>query len=261
MACGLQGASLSWTFVPPDGEPKWLYQRLKRDGSWDEWTPFSENAQGPVYTHLTDLSGVFRVKAVLHLSDSIALERLFTRRVDEEHGRGKIGDPDAFGVADTQFQVDFSACARDFLGSDAHPYDGAVSASYGFPGIPKNKYKCNIFVAHRACQSGASVPKINGRWEWWPRFPPSANQWAGTEDTHHDIEGEQTDIESWILLPSSSFYPQPGFIIAHPAEKGSGHVGIVDYDGEGIGAGVYYGVSKMYEKFYDGKSGFRKYVP
>jgi len=40
-------------------------------------------------------------------------------------------------------------------------------------------------------------------------------------------------MKKWPLLPVP-LYPQPGLIVAHPAATGSGHCGIVDYDGVGI---------------------------
>lgn len=69
-----------------------------------------------------------------------------------------------------------------------------------------------------------------------------------------------TDIDNWTLLTTP--YPQPGFIVGHPSASGPGHVGIVDYDGHGIGAGSVSGtVNKKYGLFLDGTSGFRKYEP
>ena len=244
------------SYVLPPGEPKWMYQRRMRGKSWDDWTAFSEDAQELTYTHATDLSGIFRVKAVLHLSESMSIERVFTREEDESNGLGKVGEPDAFGVADTQWQVEFSALARTWLGSTNYPYDGVVSADYGFPEYPANSYKCNIFVAHRAVEAGAVVPTISG---FLNEYPPTANQWAGTEYTHSPIPWDLTYISHWVLEDSA--YPQPGFVIAHPSSFGSGHVGVVDYDGIGIGAGYSGTVNKQFNKFYDGTSGFRRYEP
>ena len=51
-------------------------------------------------------------------------------------------------------------------------------------------------------------------------------------------------------------------IVAHPNAESSGHAGITDYDGMGIGAGSTLGtVNKQYDRFYDGTSGFRRYEP
>ena len=248
---------LPTSYVPPANEPKWYYQQLKTDGSWEAWTSFGSTAHGKTYAHTTTMSGVFRVKTVLTVCDSVLCEKILERTADEADGYGKVGDPDAFGVTDTQIQIDIRDAAKGFLGSTAYPYDGVVTAQYGFPEYPANTYKCNIFVAHRAKQAGADVPAINGI---PATYPPLANEWAGTEDTHPFIPGFQTDIDHWTLLITS--YPQPGFIVGHPNASGSGHVGIVDYDGHGIGAGSVSGtVNKKYGLFLDGTSGFRKYEP
>ena len=139
-----------------------------------------------------------------------------------------------------------------------YSYQGTVPAAHGFPEYGTNTFKCNIFVAHRATQAGAVVPKINGLLY---DYPPLANEWAGTEDTNPYWPGLQTTIEGWPLL-ATPFYPQPGMIVAHPNAESSGHVGITDYDGRGIGAGSSFGtVNKMYMDFLDGTSGFRRYEP
>jgi len=65
-------------------------------------------------------------------------------------------------------------------------------------------------------------------------------------------------MKKWPLLPVP-LYPQPGLIVAHPAATGSGHCGIVDYDGVGIAAGVN-DVNKLYLYWFDGTSGWRTYV-
>jgi len=220
---------LPTSYVLPVEEPKWYYQRLKADGLWEAWTSFGDSAHDKIYTHTTTISGVFRVKAVLTVGSSIIYEKVYERTTDEAEGFGKIGEPDAFGVTDTQIQIAIRNSAMGFLGSTAYTYGGIVSAQYGFPEYPADTYKCNIFVAHRAVQAGANVPAING---FPAKYPPLANEWAGIEDTHPLIPGFQTDIDGWTLLTTS--YPQPGFIVGHPNASGSGHVGIVDYDGQGI---------------------------
>lgn len=56
---------------------------------------------------------------------------------------------------------------------------------------------------------------------------PSANQWSGADTK---------PIPGWTLLPRET-YPQPGFVIAR-SNSGSGHCGIIDYDGAWISAGA-----------------------
>ena len=77
--------------------------------------------------------------------------------------------------------------------------------------------------------------------------PPLANDWANGE----------APIQGWTYL-GRSCWPEPGLVVAHPAALGSGHVGVVDYDGEGIAAGTEK-VSRWYD-FLDGTSGFNQYT-
>jgi hypothetical protein len=247
------------SYVPPAEEPKWYYQRLKADGLWEAWTSFGTSASGKTYTHTTTQSGVFRIKAVLSAEGTVSCEKVYERTSDEANGYGMAGDPDAFGVADTQMQVNIRNAAKGFLGNSDYEVSDVVPAQYGFPEVAAGANKCNIFVAHRAAQAGATVPLIGG---YLGGDPPSANQWAGQDDTHPIFPpGVQTDIDHWILIPNPT-YPQPGFIVGHPNPAGSGHVGIVDYDGQGIATGSLAGkIHKKYPAFLDGTSGFRKYEP
>jgi len=241
----------------PEDEPKWFYQQLSSDGSWGNWIQFGGLAQGTNYVHETTQSGIFRVKAILTIGREPFGERVYERTTDELFGPGTSGTPDAFGVVDTQMQIAIRNAAKGFLGSTNYPRNGVVAAEYGFPEYEEGTFKCNIFVAHRAVQAGANVPAINGI---PATYPPLANEWAGTEDTHPFIAGFQNDIENWFLMTNPT-HPQPGMIVAHPSQTGPGHVGIVDYDGNGIGAGVSGIVNKRYPDFLDGTSGFRRYDP
>ena len=64
-------------------------------------------------------------------------------------------------------------------------------------------------------------------------------------------------ILGWEHL-GNGIYPEPGFVVAHPNPSGLGHVGVVDYDGEGIGAGKVR-VTRRYAPFLDGTCGYRIY--
>ena len=50
-----------------------------------------------------------------------------------------------------------------------------------------------------------------------------------------------------------------GYVVGHPASPGSGHVGIVDFDGEAIAAGRL-NVNRQYGEWLDGTSGYRRYI-
>lgn len=64
-----------------------------------------------------------------------------------------------------------------------------------------------------------------------------------------------------ICFPQMAFirWPEPGYVVGHPASVGSGHVGIVDFDGEGVAAGRTE-VNRRCDWFLDGTSGFSVYV-
>ena len=66
-------------------------------------------------------------------------------------------------------------------------------------------------------------------------------------------------IPHWSHLPSLAIV-QPGYISGHPAATGSGHVGIVDFDGECIAAGAE-NVNRQYPHWKDGTCGFNKHNP
>jgi hypothetical protein len=65
------------------------------------------------------------------------------------------------------------------------------------------------------------------------------------------------NIAPWIHVPASAAL-EPGFVIAHPNSGGSGHCGIVDYDGWGIAAGTL-NVNRQSVMFLDGSSGLSKW--
>lgn len=52
---------------------------------------------------------------------------------------------------------------------------------------------------------------------------------------------------------------EPGLVIGHPASEGSGHCGIVDFDGYAIGAGKFK-VMRLYEDFLDGSCGYKRWI-
>lgn len=101
----------------------------------------------------------------------------------------------------------------------------------------------NFFVAHVAEEAGFNVPGIRGSNPLLP-YPPLANDWASGG----------ISIPGWQHL--STTYPQPGWIVDHPA-SGSGHCGIVDYDGYAIAAGLNE-VNRKDDRFLDGTCGYNK---
>ncbi len=208
----------------------WHTRRLKSDGSYDEWQLAEYNLHGASIVLTPLLGGIYQIRALASVAAGGADERFYVWEADENPTTGlkKRGKIKAFGVCDEQWQIDLRNCAKSFIGSTAYLELTDVPAQYGFSASPgrNDAYKCNLFVAHRAVQSGLSVPAIHGR--LWRAHPPLANEWG---DRSFAIQG-------WLCI-DLSFCPQPGYISSDPAPAGMpGHVGIVDFDGQGISAGM-----------------------
>ena len=136
------------------------------------------------------------------------------------------GELKSLGVVSHTWQQTLRNCALGHLGSTAYLSTAALPAQYGFPAYPAGDvvFKCNIFVAHRIVQSGLPCPKTRG---WFNSYPPLANDWANPS----------YEIGDWVLMPSEE-YPEPGYVAADPDLDTSGHMGILDFDGCGISAGM-----------------------
>ena len=221
----------------------WCTRRLRHDGTYTEWTlaaPGQVNASESIEV---SEGGVYQVKAIARLQEATE-EVYFLRSVDEDEAVGyySAGDRDSFGVVDYNWQKLLRDSARQYLGQTSYAKSSFVSSDDRFTFVQFFKWKCNIFVAHRAREVGLDVPIqhiVSGR-----SYPPSANDWAGGT------------VVGWDVVPEND-YPQPGYIIAHPNPSGSGHCGIVDYDGEGIAAGTST-VNRRYSGWADGTSVYRK---
>jgi hypothetical protein len=211
----------------------WQYRQLKGDGSYTAWTAFGTHGTGTKFEHTTTEGGIYQIKAIVTNGG----EHEYIRKKDDLHSRSrptnnpiiKKGDADAIGVVETDFQITIRNAARAMLGITGYSF-----ATENAP-FPAGSNKCNLFVADMTTFAGAPAPWFNtGNPFDGVTFPPVANQWAGIESTP---EGG-TSISGWALLPQSAV-PQPGYVVAHPNPSGSGHVGVLDYDGRGIGAGEF----------------------
>ncbi len=200
----------------------WQYRQMKLDGTFEGWTDFGNQGKGTKFKHTTALSGIFELKAVIGSAGSTQ-DQFYQRKKDDPHSAHKKGENDCFGVADDQWQINVRQQAWINLGSTA--YARAVKNG-PVPAGPPGGWKCNLFVAHKETDGGATVPWINSGWVH--SFPPSANQWAGTAGT------EQKNIPNWSLLGADA-KPQAGYVVARGASIG--HTGILDYDGAWISAG------------------------
>ena len=231
-----------------ENEITWQYRQMQHDGSYASWQGFPSNVgKGTTFSTTMD-GGIYQIRANI---GGTMLEYTWQKDEDTNVGSRKKGQPDHIGVCDKQWQLNVRHEALSFLGSTMYATATAAPAQYGFSGIPADRNKCNIFVAHRCVAAGVPVPAINHGSTGLRNFPPSANQWAN--------EPIPTAIAGWLLLNTSP--SQPGYVAAHPVlPEGPGHCGIVDYDGMWISAGASGNVNRKW----DGRastSRYRRYQP
>jgi hypothetical protein len=236
----------------PPNQPVWYIRQLQANGSFSNWQAFTGGAKGLDVSYAPTTGGVYQAKAVFEMDNAQPeLHYIRPENGDANDPTCKAGQIDCFGVVDSTIQASIANTARSNYGSVAY-----ARSTQWLPSYEMGSNKCNLFVAHKATDAGAVVQWINRSvWPPFNTYPPSANQWAGTQSTTR--VGSSTVIPNWSLLPASS-PPQPGWIVAHPAGGGSGHVGIVHYDGKAVAAGRYT-VNKAYN-FLDGRSLFRNYT-
>ena len=218
----------------------WRQRQLKGDGTYTEWSNISEQATGKKFEYTTETGGIFQVKAVITNGG----EHEYKRKKDAPYGanwRGVYnenvlskGKPDFVGVVDEQWQIDLRDEAVSFLGITDYALTKSIRVYRGGPNARPGADKCNIFVYHRCVAAGFPVPLAHS---YERRFglgivhvPPLANQWG------NEWAGSSFPIAGWIFL-SNSAMPQPGFIVIRTGNSGSGHMGILNYDGSWINAG------------------------
>ncbi len=206
----------------------WHTRRLKSDGTYEAWQLASYANEGTIIAFTPVHGGIYQVRVLASVAAGGVDERFYVWEADEPRitGPGRMSSKKAFGVCDEEWQIDLRNCAKSFIGSTNYLEMVEVPAMYGFSASPgaDDVYKCNLFVAHRAVQCGLAVPAIHGR--FWRNHPPLANEWG---DVSFAIQG-------WECVADPCF-PQPGYVSSEPANSGSGHLGIVDFDGKGISAG------------------------
>ncbi len=219
--CEPQGAGALLTTI-------WHTRRLKADGTFEPWQLAAYAHSGASLTFTPAQGGIYQVRCFASVAAGGSDERFYVWELDEDCmiGQAKKGELKSIGVVSHVWQQTLRNCARDFLGSTAYLSTEALPAQYGFPAYPAGDivFKCNIFVAHRIVQSGLPCPKTRG---WFNSYPPLANDWANAS----------YEIGDWVVLPSDG-YPEPGYVVADPDPDTSGHMGILDFDGFGISAGM-----------------------
>ena len=228
----------------------WHTRRLKSDGEYDGWQLATYGQQGASFVFTPTLGGIYQIRSLASVAAGGVDERsyIWLDDNDDMYGPCTNGQIKTFGVANEQWQIDLRNSAKEFIGQTNYSRRGVVPSQFGFDSIPRDTWKCNIFVAHSIVRAGLTVPH-NTTWLRRRTYPPKANDWAG-----------DVIIQNWIRI-SAGTYIQPGFVVAHPDHTrpdSLGHCGIVDFDGNAIAAGRH-NVNRMYEEWLDGTSGFRRY--
>jgi hypothetical protein len=203
----------------------WHTRRLKSDGTYEDWQFAASEPAGTMVAFTPRQGGIYQVRVLASVAAGGVDERFYVWDADENPviGLKKRGNLKAFGVCDEQWQVNVRNAAKVHLGSTDYLEGAYLSASHGFSGIQWGRYKCNMFVAHMTQEAGVSLPIMHGRVF---SYPPLANELADSG----------VNISQWPPITLAEF-PQPGFVTAsHGTENG--HCGIVDFDGQGISAGM-----------------------
>ena len=203
-------------------------QRFIQDAMHEQWSPIASNQEGVAAGFIPTQGGIYQIRALASVAAGGTDERFYVWDADENvaTGSARRGDPKSFGVVSHMWQKTLRDCALNQLGSTAYLSSELLPAQFGFPEFPAGDliFKCNIFVAHRIVQSGLMCPKTRG---WVNSYPPLANDWANPS----------YEIGNWIPLTSGEC-PEPGYVFADPDPDTSGHMGILDFDGAGISAGI-----------------------
>lgn len=251
---GLDGSSDCFNLIP-DVVTEWQGRRVKRDGTFEAWSALhnaSDVARSADETIVANTPGCFQVRMLMTLSDASTIEFPLLRKQNARsfvNGQGTpnivllTGELDYFGVAKGRNAKAVRGNAVSWLGSTQYstkaemimnpdPGPQAVNPS------TQNSSKCNIFVTHIVNQSDdGSCPA-----DYWVRPALWNNKWAAplaTEDWFTD-PSEHSFLVNWPPTAIDAF-PAPGMVEATNRQAGvnagSGHVGIVDYDGTWINAG------------------------
>ena len=221
---------------------EWYTARRRNNGNYDDWQ-LLYNA-GRDASIPTPSAGVFALKARLVYgtqSNETAYVHMesegYCQEIKERKGPCEEGEYDHFGVARSEGMLRLRNTALEHLGRTEYGKYMYLEGKHGFSSVEDGGWKCNRFVADIAIESGFSIPH-NKTWILGNVYPPVANDWA-----------RGTGLGDWVYLGNA--YPEPGFIAGWYNPKGSGHCGIVDYDGWTISAREN-GVGRNAKKMLDG---------
>jgi hypothetical protein len=146
----------------------------------------------------------------------------------------KAGKPDYIGVCPNEVSFRLREMAVNWIGRTEYALINNVTTQEGLTfwnANTKNKWKCNIFLTHLANRVGATTPYYYEYWGRMPRAPVAADDWHLNPEKHIDLDGP-----GWHFLGVAQ-EPSPGMSVAsHSYPPGSGHCGVLDYDGTWINA-------------------------
>jgi hypothetical protein len=270
----VNGLAPAGEFPLPSESVKWKIRQLKHDGMTTEWADVQ--GQGAEVDFMTNQGGVFEAKAVVTPPGGKASDYPLTRKKDAPHSSDskgeeqdihKAGAVDYFGVADQQWQIDLREKALADLGSDKYKTNGVFKTPW-FPNksYGEGRHKCNVFVYHKCLEAGVGFPLTRGGKGVFPTSAPLAIDWWNDNRGRRDMADRiitSVEIPSWSRLPDDAM-PQPGLIVSRPKLGGAPdnydtHVGIFDYDGSWISAGLF-NVNKYYHPKNCQPQGIRKYI-
>jgi len=222
------------SFIAKAQDIKWYSRSLKTDGTYEDWSEMDGHPRGVSIDYRCDAVGIYQVKCEWSVGTQQFVTN-FERSFDDSNTRDpyklKKGDPDSFGVTETQWQIDLRDKAKSHLGSREYALN-----VWNWP-IQPGRDKCNIFVANMGAEADVYIPWINSSGiAPFILFPPVADQWFGAP-ANPPANPEYEDLlgEFWTITADT--HPQPGFIVSRGFYSwGTGHCGIVDYDGRWISA-------------------------
>ena len=234
---------------------EWCTSRRRAEIDYDDWSVVNSGSANESLAF--NSPGIYAIRArTICTCQSNQVE--FIRRtsegwsdvVRENIGPGVVGDRDHIGVSSALKLISIRNEALLHMNVAEYTKKAATPAKHGFSAVGRNTWKCNLFVAHVVTEAGVHVPVYHTITHSWPfedtYFPPLANDW-GADDNQ---------IPGWVRLPANG-YPEPGMIAARPQPGGTGHCGIVDYDGWVISARSK-GVSRNATKMLDGSCRYNK---
>jgi len=231
MRCDIKPNPESAKVPLPHSALQWQFREKNFQGEWNGWFNVGQGAKPTQHTYASEQGGVFGIRALFFGEDFISPK--YRRNQDEPYGTTvkkpnlsinawwRKGQPNAVGVCDTKFQVLLRKAARAQLGSTFYSDNNILPARYGCLPYPAGIAKCNIFVAHMCRSIDINSVQLFTRilLSGLKDHPPTSKEW---------YNGSLVRFE-WPVAKNL----QPGCVIS----TGS-HMGITDYDGEGINAGA-----------------------